>query len=430
MDLDTFADLHPTGTKVTHAGTFSVLVFMGAFTAPFTVSLASIPSLIFLVRALFRKAGASPGGAEDEVWKRSGCYGQNGAGLWRRPRVTTTASLSFILLQLLAAPHACFLALRDGKAKDDWTINVVPSDAFPSGTFMSPVWWCIGGWTFLAGLALGCRFHFQMKAQHVPRTLILYEIVYGFLFSIGVGFLSTGTFVLAKNNSIRLMGMNGGQLVGISATFLFPVLAIFYYGRRRIYALTALVLDRRRRREDGAFIAALLDVEPIGVGAAFWIKAPDGSVDSAFPPSDPRHFFKEGRVVEVRPDSFGVRRVAGVPGQPQANDVVWVPSSESCGRGDTEAVATELLSTAKENLRLVEWESLTEADMASSSGEGIDAAALTRPPRRGEKIDFFLSHSWHDDPRDKWAKMAEVAHSFKGAHGRYPTFWIDKFCVS
>mmetsp|Transcript_3204 Transcript_3204/g.7531 ORF Transcript_3204/g.7531 Transcript_3204/m.7531 type:complete len:196 (+) Transcript_3204:2-589(+) len=54
---------------------------------------------------------------------------------------------------------------------------------------------------------------------------------------------------------------------------------------------------------------------------------------------------------------------------------------------------------------------------------------LSRPVLKGEKIDFFMSHSWHDDWVEKFKKLELLAGAFHAKHGRYPTFWLDKACV-
>ena len=59
------------------------------------------------------------------------------------------------------------------------------------------------------------------------------------------------------------------------------------------------------------------------------------------------------------------------------------------------------------------------------------ALAAVRMLRPNEKlIDFFLSHSWHDDPAAKSAVVDLVKDRFKAANGgREPTFWLDKVCI-
>lgn len=53
---------------------------------------------------------------------------------------------------------------------------------------------------------------------------------------------------------------------------------------------------------------------------------------------------------------------------------------------------------------------------------------LGRPVKKGQRPDFFVSHSWHDNGTSKYHAMEEVAESFKKAKGRFPTFWLDAIC--
>ena len=54
---------------------------------------------------------------------------------------------------------------------------------------------------------------------------------------------------------------------------------------------------------------------------------------------------------------------------------------------------------------------------------------MLKPLRPGECIDYFMSHSWHDNAESKWLALVRLAEQFKVHHGRYPTFWIDKVCI-
>ena len=46
-----------------------------------------------------------------------------------------------------------------------------------------------------------------------------------------------------------------------------------------------------------------------------------------------------------------------------------------------------------------------------------------------EKPDYFVSHSWRDDPGEKYKALEHVSHAFEVQHGREPILWIDKFCI-
>eukprot|EP00617_Octactis_speculum_P005082 CAMPEP_0185792152 /NCGR_PEP_ID=MMETSP1174-20130828/158769_1 /TAXON_ID=35687 /ORGANISM="Dictyocha speculum, Strain CCMP1381" /LENGTH=231 /DNA_ID=CAMNT_0028487179 /DNA_START=990 /DNA_END=1685 /DNA_ORIENTATION=- len=66
----------------------------------------------------------------------------------------------------------------------------------------------------------------------------------------------------------------------------------------------------------------------------------------------------------------------------------------------------------------------------STSIDGTPLYELSRPLRKGEKIDYFISHSWRDDQRKKWdLGFSCCAVAFYDHTGRWPTFWIDKFCL-
>jgi len=68
-----------------------------------------------------------------------------------------------------------------------------------------------------------------------------------------------------------------------------------------------------------------------------------------------------------------------------------------------------------------------------TSGSSLVSAELynlSRPVKPGEVVDFFMSHSWHDDPIEKWQKLQRLADTFFKVHSRYPTFWLDKVCIN
>ena len=87
-----------------------------------------------------------------------------------------------------------------------------------------------------------------------------------------------------------------------------------------------------------------------------------------------------------------------------------------------------LLKMGRKRLRCVDWAALSPEVMIQNAPEFSDFR-LSRPVGRGEIIDFFVSHSWSDSPAQKWRAMQLVVENFYQKHGRYPTFWIDKFCI-
>ena len=57
---------------------------------------------------------------------------------------------------------------------------------------------------------------------------------------------------------------------------------------------------------------------------------------------------------------------------------------------------------------------------------GSQLNALSKPLCPGGRIDYFMSHSWHDDAETKWVSLLRLVDQFKALQGRYPTFWFDK----
>lgn len=102
---------------------------------------------------------------------------------------------------------------------------------------------------------------------------------------------------------------------------------------------------------------------------------------------------------------------------------VKLPDTQLC-------VAKELLAIATDNLRCISWDNMSFELMSSSAG-GADTFNLSRPVKPGEQIDFFMSHSWHDNAERKWVALEKHVASFKKTHGgRSPTFWLDKVFIT
>jgi len=144
--------------------------------------------------------------------------------------------------------------------------------------------------------------------------------------------------------------------------------------------------------------------------------------------------------------------------------VALEPSEEGTGssvkvhvvkKEPTKVDGSDMLEMATSNLRCVDWETLLRAPelfAKSVRDETIEEAneeakkeakekakekakeeakrlyGLSRPPRKGEKIDYFISHAWNDSGTLKYDELKKVAESFYFVNLRYPTFWFDKVC--
>ena len=87
----------------------------------------------------------------------------------------------------------------------------------------------------------------------------------------------------------------------------------------------------------------------------------------------------------------------------------------------------ELRAMAAKSMSRLPGDAITLELLESSEG-GEETHALAEPCKVGE-CDFFLSHSWHDDPVAKYAAIQQAIVRFRKQHGRTPSFWLDKACI-
>ncbi|KAJ1640177.1 hypothetical protein T492DRAFT_1139068 [Pavlovales sp. CCMP2436] len=71
---------------------------------------------------------------------------------------------------------------------------------------------------------------------------------------------------------------------------------------------------------------------------------------------------------------------------------------------------------------------LLEADVFTSSVPSNRFTNMAVPAEL-DSIDAFVSHSWHDDPMDKWAALQEWRAEFVERNHREPIVWIDRCCI-
>ena len=211
-----------------------------------------------------------------------------------------------------------------------------------------------------------------------------------------------------------------------------PVALVCIMGRDWLFNFVARRLDSSdsRREQAGAFVAALLDESKLVVGQTWWLHLEGGAENTKYAQGDHRRNWSKGVVVEVSGMEFGVqlKGVGRSVAQPttQEDKVMYLPLA---ARGMS---SNELLKEARKRLRCINWESITKELMMTMSSSSLTTGqldALSRPLRHGERIDYFMSHSWYDDADGKWNALLRSVDQFKALHGRYPTFWLDKVCI-
>ena len=90
-----------------------------------------------------------------------------------------------------------------------------------------------------------------------------------------------------------------------------------------------------------------------------------------------------------------------------------------------------LVKAASKELRAISFERFSpELLRSSSSKDGdVDPYSLSESVKPGE-IDYFVSHSWKDDPDQKFKALKRVAGDFHTKNGRWPRLWFDKCCIN
>lgn len=94
----------------------------------------------------------------------------------------------------------------------------------------------------------------------------------------------------------------------------------------------------------------------------------------------------------------------------------------------------ELLKAAPRRFRRVALERIYFDDMILPVQGPLAPSEVSRfyqfsQPARLGSVDAFVSHSWHDDAPKKWKVLQNWRSKFRGARGREPWLWIDRFCI-
>ena len=210
------------------------------------------------------------------------------------------------------------------------------------------------------------------------------------------------------------------------------------------------IFDADQQIQDGAFAAELLDsVSKPKVDMEWWVIR-DGVPATEYKVHDPRRLWKKGKVVRIdaedssmvvqltRDNSTGCGAGAGAGSSGTSTGNSAVSGSETVAvkfGGSNFRTAEELLHEAQQNMRCVTWSAITLALLENNTNthgaqQAQSAYSVSQPVAPGTKIDFFISHSWHDDPIAKFAALEQVAEDFVAKHGREPTFWLDVACIN
>jgi len=252
------------------------------------------------------------------------------------------------------------------------------------------------------------------------------------------------TFSAVEDLSDLLDGMPAGYRPIIKASiFLIPVSVMAVFGRNRLFGFVTRRIDKdpARLQYGGAFMASLLDGISAHKGDVWWIHHGRNYAD--FAEFDPLKNWQEGVVVKVTTEEILVStsptsqpggRISVSSSRSFTSDSSAEVVCQSVPNPARELTAERLLRLARECLRCIDWEKIDEGLMTGAicDPNASDIAGyyqLSRPVHHGEIIDFFLSHSWHDNAKMKWKCLEGFVAEFIKATSHPPTFWLDKACI-
>lgn len=287
-----------------------------------------------------------------------------------------------------------------------------------------------------------CAAH--VKAQ-LDGTVLFYSQMYA------------GLLIMGLKNGVMLIWLPARLEIIFSMVPLLPPVFVLVVGRDNVFGYMSRLFDREQSTKDGAFVAGLLASKPVEEGNVWWV--PRQHPSDMYAANDHRRHFIRGRVEHVRtsgneyyidvrlpPASLQFQPFGGTGAflsSPCSAKVLPALMEDPIGRGFGQVrtvclyahheTSEVMLDRAMSNLRCVDFSTLSmELLIRASSVVVVPEGSLfnfSRPLEPGEKIDFFLSHSWHDDARAKWSELVKVAASFRAQRGRFPTIWLDKLCI-
>lgn len=232
-------------------------------------------------------------------------------------------------------------------------------------------------------------------------------------------------------------------------TYIVPPILLSIVGRDVVFNFMARIFERNRAELDGALMAELLTDRTYVLGMKWWIH--HGREDKDYTFVDPRRNWTKGHIVEIADDAFFVETEQAMTMRNTIRSKIVASFSSFYMRTptaqadpsihriihrlamlDRQTPALEILELARRTMRCIDWETLTYEIMQGpvcGSRPLENMYLMSRPLGPFERIDYFMSHSWHDESSIKWLKLVEVAENFRKRKGRFPTFWLDKVCI-
>ena len=365
---------------------------------------------------------------------------------WLPMKYTTRFISSMVLDELLSCVsyiYNSYESATDGNYSDRFIWGIKVNDGYPYGSVFFETWIALAVVFFLEFVFLLGFWMHQRRLMHqqsdkaMNPTTIMYISYYMWLNRYGLQLMMRGAVCLYYahrpdhkgtfvSTSSRLYNVT---LIVTGLLSLLPPVGLSLLGPSNVFNFTARAFDRNieNLKEDGKFIAELLEGVDVMVGDIWWVHYDKINQKQRMEYTDHRKNWYKGLVTELEETHMTVT----VPDM--TVEKVTIPRKAVKSKNNTKSATSsddDMLDYASKNLRCIDWESINE-DLFTKSVRDNSATSLyslSRPLRDKEAISYFISHAWDDNGGLKYQKLKALAESYKSSYSRYPTFWFDKVC--
>lgn len=368
-------------------------------------------------------------------------------------KYTSRFIFSMVLDELVTSisfMYNAYESANDGNYSGRYVLGIVANEGFPYGSVFLETWIVLAVLSFLEFCILLSFWIYQrylaykQSKKAMNPTTIMYISFYMFLNRYGLLLLMRGSVCIYYQDHPNHKGSFVSSssyiynivLVVTGILSLLPPIGLISLGPSNVFNFTARAFDRNLEnlKQDGKFIAELLEGVEISIGDKWWIhydKVNNVQRLEFTDTGDHRKNWYQGVISNIDDTQMSVTisdmdKVIILPRKSAKKNM----QVESVNRVTLVSREDDMLIYASKNLRCIDWDSMTEELFTKSVRDNSTTSlySLSRPLREKEAISYFISHAWDDDGKLKYQKLKLVAESHRSSHGEYPTFWFDKVC--